>query len=421
MWLAVVLVLVKLDANPVTGLWQIYNKGKYSVNDKLKAVLVVLAALFIAIMMNVLKPDTDKAAEPEAAIAVKTEFVAGVQLAMRAESQGIVQPRTRTTLVSEVSGTVLEVADAFVVGGTFKAGDMLLKLDSTDYEVTLQRAQAALISSKAMLELEKARSIQAAKEWAMTGRPQSDAPQLALRRPYLLEAEANLLRAEAEVRQAQIKLDKTVIKAPHGGMLSKKSADVGQFVTIGSHIGETFAIDYVEIRLPLTESDLRIMEGLSSPAQLSNKSVLLSGTVDGVNSSWTATVARSEGVVDELNRSQYIVARVADPYGLAASGGDLTVPLRVGTFVKASIEGRVLNNIIKIPRSSLLEGSRVGLVADNNLLKIVPVTVSSGDDRYYYLSAGLKDGDQVITSALGTPIEGLKLRVKNNVTASAEQ
>ena len=107
-----------------------YNKGKYSVNDKLKAVMVVLAALFIAIMMNVLKPDTDKAAEPEAAIAVKTEFVDGAQLAMRAESQGIVQPRTRTTLVSEVSGTVLEVADAFVVGGIFKAGDMLLKLET---------------------------------------------------------------------------------------------------------------------------------------------------------------------------------------------------------------------------------------------------------------------------------------------------
>lgn len=390
-------------------------------NDKLRAVVVVLAALFIAIMMNVLKPDADKAAEPEAAIAVKTELVAGAPLAMRAESQGIVQPRTRTTLVSEVSGTVLEVADAFVVGGTFKAGDMLLKLDSTDYEVTLQRAQAALISAKAMLELEKARSVQAEKEWAMSGRPKSEAPQLALRRPYLLEAEANLLRAQAEVRQAQIKLDKTVIKAPYGGMLSKKSADVGQFVTIGSHIGETFAIDFVEVRLPLTESDLRIMEGLSSPTQLSDKSVLLSGTVDGVNSSWTATVERSEGVVDELNRSQYIVARVADPYGLASDDGDLAVPLRVGTFVKASIEGRVLDNIIKIPRSSLLEGSRVGLVADDNLLKIVPVTVSSGDDRYYYISAGLKDGDQVVTSALGTPIEGLKLRVKNNVTARAEQ
>lgn len=390
-------------------------------NDKLRAVVVVLAALFIAIMMNVLKPDADKAAEPEAAIAVKTELVAGAPLAMRAESQGIVQPRTRTTLVSEVSGTVLEVADAFVVGGTFKAGDMLLKLDSTDYEVTLQRAQAALISAKAMLELEKARSVQAEKEWAMSGRPKSEAPQLALRRPYLLEAEANLLRAQAEVRQAQIKLDKTVIKAPYGGMLSKKSADVGQFVTIGSPIGETFAIDFVEVRLPLTESDLRIMEGLSSPAQLSDKSVLLSGTVDGVNRSWTATVERSEGVVDELNRSQYIVARVADPYGLASDDGDLAVPLRVGTFVKASIEGRVLDNIIKIPRSSLLEGSRVGLVADDNLLKIVPVTVSSGDDRYYYISAGLKDGDQVVTSALGTPIEGLKLRVKNNVTARAEQ
>lgn len=387
--------------------------------EKLKAVGLVLAALFLAIMMNVLQPDAAKAPEPEAAIAVKTEFVTSSQLSMRVESQGIVQPRTRTSLVSEVTGTVLAVADAFVVGGTFQAGDMLLKLDPTDYEVALQRAEAALISAKAMMELEKARSVQAEKEWAMTGRPKADAPLLALRRPYLLEAQANLLRAKAEVRQAKIKLDKTVIRAPYAGMVSKKLADMGQFVTIGTRIGETFAIDFIEVRLPLTERDLTMMEGMTTPASLSGKKVVLSGTVDGINTSWAADVERSEGVVDELNRSQYLVARVADPYGLKDSS--MVAPLRVGTFVKASIEGKLLNNVFKIPRSSLLEGSRVALADANDLLTIVAVTVASADDNHYYISAGLKNGDQVVTSALGTPIEGLKLRIKNDMNLGAAQ
>ncbi|MDB9724374.1 efflux RND transporter periplasmic adaptor subunit [bacterium] len=380
--------------------------------DKFVAIGVVLAALFLAVMMNVLQPDAEKTSEPEAAIAVKTEIVNRAQLAMHVESQGIVAPRTRTRIISEVSGLVLDVADAFVVGGTFKTGDMLLKLDPTDYEVALQRAEAKVISFKALMELENARSVQAEKEWGMTGRPKSEAPLLALRRPYLLEAEANLLQAKAEVRQAEIKLSKTIIRASYAGMVSKKSADIGQFVTTGTAIGETFAIDFVEIRLPLSEKDLTMMDGLSSQVELRKKEITLSGTVDGIVTSWQATLARSEGVVDELNRSQYIVARVADPYGLGDS--ERIVPLRVGTFVKASIEGKVLNDVFKVPRSALLEGSRIGLVDDQALLKIIPVEVASTDDNHYYISGGLQDGYEIVTSALGTPIEGLKLRIKND-------
>ena len=380
--------------------------------DKFVAIGVVLAALFLAVMMNVLQPDAEKTSEPEAAIAVKTEIVNRAQLAMHVESQGIVAPRTRTRIISEVSGLVLDVADAFVVGGTFKAGDMLLKLDPTDYEVALQRAEAKVISFKALMELEKARSVQAEKEWGMTGRPTSEAPLLALRRPYLLEAEANLLQAKAEVRQAEIKLSKTIIRASYAGMVSEKLADIGQFVTMGTAIGETFAIDFVEIRLPLSEKDLTMMDGLSSQVELRKKQITLTGTVDGIVTSWLATLARSEGVVDELNRSQYIVARVADPYGL--DDNDRQVPLRVGTFVKASIQGKVLKDVFKVPRSALLEGSRIGLVDDQALLKIISVEVASTDDNHYYISEGLQDGHQIVTSALGTPIEGLKLRIKND-------
>tara|TARA_B110000285_G_scaffold144067_1_gene160937 strand:- start:329 stop:1510 length:1182 start_codon:yes stop_codon:yes gene_type:complete len=382
------------------------------VKDKFVAIGVVLAALFLAVMMNVLQPDAEKTSEPEAAIAVKTEIVNRAQLAMHVESQGIVAPRTRTRIISEVSGLVLDVADAFVVGGTFKAGEMLLKLDPTDYEVALQRAEAKVISFKALMELENARSVQAEKEWGMTGRPTSEAPLLALRRPYLLEAEANLLQAKAEVRQAEIKLSKTIIRASYAGMVSEKLADIGQFVTMGTAIGETFAIDFVEIRLPLSEKDLTMMDGLSSQVELRKKQITLTGTVDGIVTSWLATLARSEGVVDELNRSQYIVARVADPYGL--DDNDRQVPLRVGTFVKASIQGKVLKDVFKVPRSALLEGSRIGLVDDQALLKIISVEVASTDDNHYYISEGLQDGHQIVTSALGTPIEGLKLRIKND-------
>lgn len=387
--------------------------------DKLLAVSVVAAAIFLAVMMNLLAPGAAKSPEPEAAIAVKTMTVNSSELMVRVESQGVAKARTRTALVSEVSGAVLEVSDAFVAGGTFQTGDMLLKLDPTDYEVALQRAEARLMGAKAAMEFERARSVQAEKEWAMTGRPQSEAPLLALRRPYLLEAEANLLQAQSEVRQAKIKLEKTVIKAPYAGMVANKLADVGQFVTAGTRVGEAFAIDYVEVRLPLTERDLSMMGSLLSQ-NLTDKTVVLSGTVDGINASWQAAIVRSEGVVSELNRAQYLVARLADPYGLKDDDNHDIVPLRVGTFVKASIEGKVLKDVFQIPRSALLEGSRVGLIDSEQLLKIMPVTVAHADDQYYYLSEGLTDGMEIVISALGTPIEGLKLRVRNDLTLGTQ-
>ena len=73
-----------------------------------------------------------------------------------------------------------------------------------------------------------------------------------------------------------------------------------------------------------------------------------------------------------------------------------------------------MNDVFKVPRSALLEGSRIGLVDDQALLKIIPVEVASTDDNHYYISGGLQDGYEIVTSALGTPIEGLKLRIKND-------
>jgi len=377
--------------------------------------LLVLGAIAVTVIMFLSQPEPVKAAAPEAALAVKTQILKSTSVTLEVESQGTVQPRTRTTLISEVSGAVLEVSEQFIVGGTFGAGDVLLSLDPTDYEVALQRAEAQLISANARLELEKARAIQAAKEWQMTGRPQSEAPILALRKPYLAEAEANILQAKAEVKRAKLKLEKTKIRAPYAGMVASKSADVGQYVTTGSRLGETFAIDFVEVRLPLTERDLARMDALTFKGIPSESMVTLSGSVNGKQREWLAEVVRSEGVVNEINRSQYLVARMSDPYGISGSGDSVSPPLLVGTFVTAKLKGKVLEDVFELPRSALLQGSKVATVDSQTRMNIRAVDVIFSDDSFYYVT-GLNDGVQVITSALGTPIEGLKLLLRNSST-----
>ncbi|MDG1165994.1 MAG: hypothetical protein P8N61_11550 [Porticoccaceae bacterium] len=183
-------------------------------------IAIIGVAVVISIVMNLLKPPPIKAESPDTALVVKTQILNRTEAVLSVESQGTVLPRTQTSLVSGVSGTVLQVSPQFVVGGTFKAGDLSLQIDPTDYQVALQRAKAKLISMNAQLTFERARATQAEQEWAITGRPAEEAPLLALRKPYLEEARANVLQAEAEVTQAQLKLERTTIRVPYTGMVA---------------------------------------------------------------------------------------------------------------------------------------------------------------------------------------------------------
>jgi len=384
------------------------------VKRKLLPIAIVGAAVVISIAMNLLKPAPVKAEAPDTAVAVKTLILERTQAVLSVESQGTVVPRTRTSLISEVSGRVLKVSPNFVVGGTFNKGDLLLELDPTDYEVALQRAKANLISMNAQLTFEQARAVQAEKEWGMTGRPAEEAPLLALRKPYLEEARAKVLQAEAEVRQAQLKLSRASIRAPYTGMVASKAVDIGQYVAVGARLGETFAIDFAEVRLPLTKRDLSMMNSFSSAGKSSHLEVVLAGSIDGNIKQWQAKLVRSEGVISEQNRALYVVVQVDDPYVRLKSGSPTArVPLFMGTFVTATIGGKTINDAFAIPRHALLEESKVALVDAEQRLRLQVVEPIFGDDQFYYVNSGLENGDELIVSAMGVPIEGMKVSPDN--------
>ena len=385
-------------------------------------VAIIGAAVVISIAMNLLKPPPLKAESPDTALVVKTQLLQAADANLSVQSQGTVLPRTRTLLTSEVSGTVLHVSPQFVVGGTFKAGDLLLQIDPTDYKVALQRANANLISMNAQLTFERARATQAEKEWAMTGRPAEEAPLLALRKPYLEEARANVLQAEAEVTQAQLKLERTAIRVPYTGMVSTKAVDIGQYVSVGTNLGETFAIDFAEVRLPLTKRDLSMMNSFSQADREHHLQVTLLGSAHGTEKRWDARLVRSEGVIDKVNRSLYVVAQVDDPY--ARNSGDRTNanPLLMGTFVTAIIDGKSIANVFAVPRHALLEGSKIALVDDDQRLRLKSIEPIYADKQFYYLSRdideGIDDGAEIIVSTIGVPIEGRKVAAERTKLAA---
>lgn len=334
---------------------------------------------------------------------VETIAVAERPAGFEVRVQGTVRPRTQTTLVSEVSGTVLEVSSAFVAGGFFRSGDLILKVDPKDYEVAVARAEAQLANRQALLAQEIARAEQAVRDWASIGR--GTPSDLVLRKPFVAEAEANVRAAEADLRAAQINLARTEVRAPFDGLLREKRADIGQFVGVGTAIGVLAAVDTAEVRLPLTEADLAVVdlppEGL--PVTLHARSAAVEGA-------WPARLVRSEGVLDERTRVLHVVVEVPDPYGLNGVG-DRAPPLKFGSFVEGRIPGALSHPVIVLPRHVLRGMDEVMLADADDRLRLRAIEILRTDRDSVYVSAGLVPGERVVTTVIETPVEGMQLRV----------
>jgi len=368
---------------------------------------VVIVAVLIAIAQSKHPERKDAAAQAVLVEAIPAELST---LNFIVHSQGAVEPRTETTLVAEVSGQIVSVSPNFIAGGFFREGEVLLQIDPSDYETALLRAQAALASRRAQYADQKARSEQALKDWENLGR-QGEPSDLVLRKPQLAEAQAGVQAAEAELQQAERDLQRTRIRVPYDGLVREKRVDVGQFVAAGTPLGVTFAIDIAEIRLPLSGNDLDYLN-LPSATRLDNAQrvpVTLTADEGGVGGAWQGQIVRTEGVIDRTSRVLYAVAEVVDPYGVL--GRSDRQELKVGTFVRAEIQGRQAEDVVVLPRAVLRPDQTVLIANAERRLEVRPVTVARAEPRKVYISSGIEAGELVITTSMDAPIPGTQLAI----------
>jgi RND family efflux transporter MFP subunit len=352
----------------------------------------------------------------QAAVLVDTIPAEARSLNFLIHSQGSVRPRTQTTLVAQVSGIIVSISDDFVAGGFFSAGEVLIEIDPSDFRTALKRAEAALASRRAKLAEEKSRSEQAVKDWRNLGRA-GDPPDLVKRKPQLDDAVANVLAAEADLEKARRDLQRTRISVPYDGLLREKRVDVGQYVTPGTQLGVSFAVDTAEVRLPLAMDDLAFLDLPSATDDETGDypEVSLSADFGGETMSWKASLIRTEGVLDVNSRVLYAVASVVDPYGLL--GESQQDELRMGTYVRAEISGRRVEDVVVLPRYVLRNDNTVLVANEERMLEIRTVEVVREEPRQVYITSGVKDGELVVTTTLDAPIPGTRLVLSSDEPA----
>lgn len=330
-------------------------------------------------------------------------------------AQGTVKAKQQIQLVPEVAGKITWVARSFATGGVFQKGDILVRIDSRNYEFSVSRARASVADARNSLALEQAEAGLARSEWEELGEG-GKADSLVLREPQMAKARAKLSSAGADLDRALLDLERTTITAPFNGRIEEKKVDIGQYVVLGTNLAEIYSTDIAEISLPLTERELGKIdmgplyyEGLSDYEGLE---VQLHADVGGKRRNWVGHFVRTAASVDIDSRVLSIIIEVKYPYRVKPGGA----PLLNGVFVEAEIPGKKIDDVYILPRSALRNQNQVVIVDENDKLRSRKVEVIHSMPQEVMVR-GLKEGERVNISPLEILIEGITVKwslVKGN-------
>jgi multidrug resistance efflux pump len=258
-----------------------FEEESLSMHRLLLVIGIPVLAIAAATAMYLSRAEPPKKEQVNLDPVVEVFKLAAMTTQFEVRSQGTVRPRTETILSSEVSGTITIVSPKFVAGGVFSANEVLMRIDPVNYLADVEQAEAVL--NQRQIEYDGASKLR------LQGyRAESE----------LASAAAALATAKAGLSRVKRNLQRTYIRLPYEGMVRSKDADLGQFVNPGTRLGVTFATDFAEVRLPLTDRDLAFVELPKARAKATTgPAVQLSSIQKGESVDWQARIVRSEGVV----------------------------------------------------------------------------------------------------------------------------
>ena len=334
---------------------------------------------------------------------VKTMMILPRTVKASISSQGIVQPESELILLSELSSRVEWLSPKMEAGSSFKQGDTLIVLDKRDYELALISAESQVLNTEVNLEREQAESELAKKEWKRVGAGLGS--DLALRKPQMAQAKATYAAAKASLEQAKRNLSRTIFIAPFDGRVRTSRIDIGTTVFPGTSIGNIYATDAYEVRLPIADQDVPY-SGLEFNGQKIEESKRLDVMIIQGDNKWPAKIVRTEAEIDPVTRMMAVVAKVDN-----SDKKMFTTPLVVGQFVQAKISGIEILDISVLPRSSVRNES-VWVVDNQMSMQNRSVDVLRNEDDFALIGEGFEPGDRLLTSRVSSLVNGLRVTLE---------
>ena len=293
-------------------------------------------------------------------IPVNMMKVSATPVSSTVDAVGALIAEDSVVLRPEIDGRIDKLL--FKEGQPVKKGTVLVRLDAAE-----QRARVA--AAEADLKLAESRY----------RRSEELAAQSFISRQALDEARANLDILRARLRQEQVALDKTVIRAPFDAVVGLRQVSPGAYVDKGDDLVRLDALASLKLEVPVPEVHLLRLR-IGQPVTL---------TVDALpGQRFSGKVHAIDPVVDPVSRNVRVRARIANPKG----------QLRPGMFARASADLGGKTDAILLPEQVVVpraDGSYVYLAVDGKA-ELRRVTLGRRDPGRVEIVSGVEAGDTVI-------------------------
>lgn len=324
---------------------------------------------------------------------------------------GRVRPARELVLRPRISGRVMNHAPELAPGGGVSEGETLIRIDSADYEAALEQRQSELRQARSELRIETGRGKLAEKELELLKGDRPDANKaLILREPQQDSSRAAVASARAAVRQARLNLERTTLSAPFDARVLSREVTIGSQVNAGDALARLVGVATYWVETTVPQSKLRWLSFAGQGAEEGAPVQIRNHTAWPEGAHREGRLYRLIGELEENSSMARVLITVADPLGRKAHDG--APPLLIGAFVENRIQGRRIEDVVRLERDYVRRDDSAWVMEDGRL-SIRELTIRFRDAEYAYVSSGLDDGDRVITSDLSSVVAGAELRVED--------
>ncbi len=381
---------------------------------KIKRVLLPILVIVIALVLTFVLVKSRKAPKPHETpyLGPLVEVVELVKASRQVivSGTGSAQSRYEVAITPQVKGRVSEIAPQMVAGGIFRKGDLLFAIEDVDYQLAIALAQSNL--AQAELELLRNENLAelARKEWhALNSDSSAEPNSLVIYEPQLKSARAQRDAAQANVKQAELNLQRTRVFAPFNCYVRSEQLEIGQFINAGAPVATVAGVDQIEIVVPLPLDELVWLQVPRSGTTQGGSLATIELQSGGQIFQWHGEITRAMGEIDPRNRMARVVVTVSDPYAQDTEG-KLLNDLLPGMFVEVHLQGEEISDVIAVPRGVLHDHDTIWIVDEENRLHIREVEIVRRERDEVLIRSGLNAGEKIVLTNLTGAAEGMLLR-----------
>ncbi len=328
-------------------------------------------------------------------------------------SMGRVMPLERLQLTPEVSGLVLENGFRLRKSESFRKGEILMRIDTSQihpsYSATISDLQNALAGMLPELSTDHPEAVEPWKHFfslcSVDTLPPLPVPKSD--REKLLATRYSVYKLYYQALQQRNTLEKHTIRAPFTGTVEQTQVYPFSMARAGTPVATIVRTDAVEIEIALTQDQLRFI----------NNKTAVTVKAESLDEPLQGMIHRIGNILDERMQTASVFVRIE---------GSAAAKCRSGAYAAVSISGREIEHAVAVPRKALHDGYKVYIIESDTLAeRKVEVAYMSVDAAY--LTGGIEESALLITDPLQDAVIGMKVEsftaggIKSRIRKEADQ